>query len=45
VVLARKTDWLSLADDFYVGSGQRMFATDAGEYPLLDVRTISFDSV
>jgi type VI secretion system protein ImpE len=45
VVLARKTDWLSPADDFYVGSGQRMFATDAGEYPLLDVRTISFDSV
>jgi type VI secretion system protein ImpE len=45
VVLARKTDWLSPVDDFYVGSGQRMFATDAGEYPLLDVRTISFDSV
>ena len=45
VVLARKTDWLSLGDNLHVGSGQRMLATDAGEYPLLDIRTISFDSV
>jgi type VI secretion system protein ImpE len=42
-VLARKTDWTDLGDDFYLGSGQRMLATDAGEYPLLDVRTITFD--
>jgi len=43
IVLARKTDWTDLGDDFYVGSGQRMLATDAGEYPLLDVRAIAFD--
>ena len=42
VVLARKTDWVDLGDELYVGSGQRMLATDVGEYPLLDVRTISF---
>ena len=44
IVLARKTDWADLGDDLYVGAGQRMFATDAGEYPLLDVRTITFDA-
>jgi type VI secretion system protein ImpE len=44
LVLARKTDWVDLGNDCYVGSGQRMLATDVGEYPLLDIRTISFDS-
>jgi type VI secretion system protein ImpE len=43
LVLARKTDWLDLGGEFFVGSGQRMFATDAGDYPLLDIRTITFD--
>jgi type VI secretion system protein ImpE len=43
LVLARKTDWVDLGNDCYVGYGQRMLATDAGEYPLLDVRIISFD--
>jgi type VI secretion system protein ImpE len=45
VVLARKTEWIDQGDDLYIGSGQRMFATYAGEYPLLDIRTITFDSV
>lgn len=45
IVLARKTDWVDLAEDFFIGSGQRMLATDAGEYPLLDIRTITFDAV
>jgi type VI secretion system protein ImpE len=44
VVLARKTEWIDLGDDCFVGSGQRMLATDAGEYPLLDIRTISFET-
>ncbi|MGN6740981.1 type VI secretion system accessory protein TagJ [Dyella sp.] len=43
IVLARRTDWLDLGDDFQVAQGQRMLATDAGEYPLLDVRSITFD--
>ena len=42
LVLARKTEWVDLGEDCYVGSGQRMLATDAGEYPLLDIRTITF---
>lgn len=43
-VLARKTDWVALAEDVFAGRGQRMLATDADEYPLLDVRTIEFTS-
>lgn len=41
-VLARKTEWIDQGEEFFVGCGQRMFATDAGEYPLLDVRSIVF---
>ncbi|GLQ91214.1 tetratricopeptide repeat protein [Dyella acidisoli] len=44
VVLARKTEWVDLGNEYFVGSGQRMLATDAGEYPLLDIRTISFNT-
>lgn len=40
--LARKTDWVAVTEELYVGQGQRMFATDADEYPLLDVRSIEF---
>lgn len=42
LVLARKTDWIDAGGDLQVGCGQRMLATDAGEYPLLDTRLISF---
>jgi type VI secretion system protein ImpE len=44
VVLARKTEWIDLGHDCFIGSGQRMLVTDAGEYPLLDIRTITFNS-
>ncbi len=39
--LARKTDWRDKAG-IHVGMGQRILATDAGEYPLLEIRTIEF---
>ena len=42
--LARKTIWQEPAADIYFGLGQRMLATDSGEYPLLDVRAVSLDS-
>jgi type VI secretion system protein ImpE len=38
--LARKTIWEEHEPDVFVGSGQRIFATDAGEYSLMDVRSI-----
>ena len=38
--LARATEWSGQA-----GLGQRMFASEAADYPLMDVRTIDFDPV
>jgi type VI secretion system protein ImpE len=40
--MARKTEWRQLGPNTYVGSGQRLLATDATEYPLLDVERIEF---
>ena len=38
--LARKTEWDELPSGAYAGKGQRMFATDQGEYALMDIRLI-----
>lgn len=38
--MARKTIWQEMAPDTYIGLGQRMFSTDAGEHSLLDCRQI-----
>lgn len=38
--LARRTEWKDAGDGAMVGLGQRMFATDAAEFALLDVRRI-----
>lgn len=40
ITLARKTTWEPMGDDAYRGIGQRIFATDAGEWPLMEVRSI-----
>ncbi len=42
VALARKTEWEAFAEDAYRGVGQRILATDAGETPFLELRTLSF---
>ena len=39
--LSRHTEWRDVADDAWVGLGQRMLATDHNEYPLLEVRRVS----
>jgi type VI secretion system protein ImpE len=39
---SRRTEWLEQPGGGYVGQGQRMFFTDSGEYPLMDVRRIAF---
>jgi type VI secretion system protein ImpE len=41
--LARKTDWQDAGEDFYFGKGQRLFATDVGEYPLLETLVVKFN--
>lgn len=42
--LGRMTEWQEPAPGSFTGLGQRMFATDAGEFPILDVRQIALDS-
>ncbi len=39
--MARKTTWREVGEETYLGLGQRMWATDAGEYPMLDTREIT----
>ncbi len=41
--LSRKTEWLEMAEGVYQGIGQRILVTDAGEYPLMDIRDIVID--
>ena len=43
--LARRTDWIAGGPRAGRGLGQRMLVTDAGEYALMDVRSIAFDPV
>jgi len=38
--LARRTDWTEGAGDYCLGLGQRILATDAAEWPLLECQTI-----
>lgn len=40
--LARKTEWLEPSAELFIGLGQRLFSTDADEYPVMDVREINF---
>ncbi|MGL4231654.1 MAG: type VI secretion system accessory protein TagJ [Casimicrobium sp.] len=42
--LSKKTSWIEHANDTWIGLGQRMFATDSGEFAQLDTREITFDS-
>lgn len=39
--LSRKTDFEDLEGDYCVGVGQRMWATDAGEFPILETTSIT----
>lgn len=43
IALSRKTIWEEGSDGVSRGLGQRMFATDEGDYPLLQVREIELD--
>ncbi len=41
IALGRKTVWEEMAPDTHHGLGQRIIATDAGDVPLMDIRTLS----
>jgi len=40
LALARKTEWHDRGGEFFTGTGQRVFSTDAGDYPILETRRI-----
>ena len=42
--MARLTNWEEIDANTYFGSGQRLLATDAGEYPLMDIRSVELNS-
>ena len=46
LMLGRRTDWTALppGEEQYAGQGQRIFITDAGDLPLLDLRTIEWQA-
>ncbi len=44
IQMARKTVWLKWGSDSYIGHGQRMLATDADDFPLLDIRHVMFNA-
>ncbi|VAX02096.1 Protein of avirulence locus ImpE [hydrothermal vent metagenome] len=43
--LARKTEWQQYGEGLYFGFGQRVLSTDEDEYSLMDIRSISLDTV
>lgn len=43
-LLGRRTEWSELHADTYVGRGQRVLTTDAGDYSLLEINTLELDS-
>ena len=45
VIMARSTEWVEHPGETFLGLGQRLLATDQGEFPLMDVRSIQLDSV
>lgn len=45
LVMARSTEWTERPGAAFLGVGQRLLATDQGEYPLMDARIIKLDSV
>jgi type VI secretion system protein ImpE len=39
--LAHRTEWVERGPDLFLGLGQRMLATDAAEYPIMDLRRLT----
>jgi len=42
--MSRKTEWQESGPDTFFGLGQRLLATDSGDYPLMDIRTLELNS-
>ena len=44
ILRSKRTDWESQGEELYFGLGQRMLVTDLGEYPIMDIRCIKFNT-
>jgi type VI secretion system protein ImpE len=42
--LAAQTVWQEVAEGVFEGQGQRLLATDSGEFPLMDIRQITLET-
>lgn len=42
--LARKTEWVDVGHDTYVGVGQRLLATDLGDHAIMDIRKVRLNT-
>ncbi|WP_267887582.1 type VI secretion system accessory protein TagJ [endosymbiont of Ridgeia piscesae] len=42
--MSHKTEWIDAGSDLYLGLGQRMLATDGGEFPLMNIREINLNT-
>ena len=42
--LSAQTIWHEVAEELFEGRGQRLIATDAGEFALMDIRQITLDT-
>ncbi|MGS0755273.1 type VI secretion system accessory protein TagJ [Roseateles sp. GG27B] len=45
ILMARKTEWLSLGNERFAGMGQRVLVSNLGEHDLLGVRLIELEAV
>lgn len=43
MMLARATDWRDVGAETFLGLGQRLLTTDQGDYPLMDLRSLTMD--
>lgn len=43
--LGRLTEWDTVNEDFYIGFGQKQLLTDLNDYPLLNIREITFSTI
>jgi len=44
-LMSRRTEWQALENDYFIGHGQRLFASSAGDHALLECGALRFDAV
>ncbi|WED22948.1 hypothetical protein L3Q72_06020 [Vibrio sp. JC009] len=44
IQMARKTEWLDMGDELFIGMGQRMLTTDEKDHSLMDIREITLNT-